>query len=64
MSKRDFRSEDVLFKEVLFYELLYVLPEGPAMDGLVSLAFMIEAVLVRPGSEGLCWSGLERLTHG
>jgi len=38
-------SEDILFKKVLFYELLQVLPEGPTVDGLVFLAFEVGAVL-------------------
>jgi len=44
MSICGFRIEDILFKKVLFYKLLQVLPEGPVVDGLVSLAFMIGAV--------------------
>jgi len=42
----NFRSEDILFKKVLFAKLLQVLPEDPAMDGLVSLIFMVRAVFL------------------
>jgi len=48
ISKRGFRSEDVLLKEALFDELLKVLSEYPALGGRVSLAFMVGAVFLRP----------------
>jgi len=39
-----FGSEDVLFEETLLDKLFQVLPEGPAMDSLLSLAVIIEAI--------------------
>ena len=48
MFRCDFRSEDILFKEALFYKLLHILSEGSGLDGLVSLAFVVEAVFFRP----------------
>jgi len=49
MSGCDFRSEDILFKEALIYDLLQVLPEGPTMDGLMSLAFVVRTIFLWPG---------------
>jgi len=46
MSRCDFRSEDILFKEALFYKLLQVLPEGPAVDCLVFISFLGGEVLL------------------
>jgi len=46
MSRCCFRSEDILFKEALFYKLLQVFSKGPAVDGLVSLAFVVKAVFL------------------
>jgi len=46
ISRCGFRSEDINFKKILFYKLLQVLPEGPAVDGLVTLAFVIGAVFI------------------
>jgi len=46
MSRCGFRSEDILFKEALFYKLLLVLLEGPSLDGLVSLTFMVGAAFL------------------
>ena len=63
MSRCDFRSEDILLEEALFYKLLQVLLEGLAVDSLVSITFVVGEVLLQPGSERLCWSGLGRLTH-
>jgi len=40
MSRCGFRSEDILFKKVLFYRLLQVFPEGPAVDGVVGAVFL------------------------
>ena len=47
MSRRGFRSEDVLLKEALSDELLRVLPEFPALNGQVSLTFVVGAVILR-----------------
>jgi len=57
------RSEDVLFEEALFYELLQVPPKGPAVNGLMPLTFVVGAVPSDQGSDGLYWSDLGRLTH-
>ena len=46
MSICGFRIEDILFKKVLFHKLLQILPEGPTMDGLVSLVFVVGAVFL------------------
>jgi len=59
MSRCDFRSEDILLEEALFYKLLQVLSKGPALDGLVSLAFIVEAVFfLRPEEQKIMleWS--------
>jgi len=40
LSRSCFESEDIFFEEVLLDELFQVLSEGPAMNGLVSLAFV------------------------
>jgi len=58
MSKCGFRSDDILFKEALFYKLVQVLLEGPAVDGLVSLAFVVGAVFFGLGERRIVleWS--------
>jgi len=43
-SKGYFGSEDVHFEETLLDELFHVLPEGPTMHGLMSLAIIVEAI--------------------
>ena len=42
------RSEDILLKEALLDEFLQESPEGPTVDGLVPLAVVVGAVLLRP----------------
>ena len=42
------RSEDRLLEKALLDELLQVFSEGPTVDGLVPLAIMVGAVLLRP----------------
>ena len=54
MSRCGFRSEDILREKALFYKLLQVLLEGPAVDGLMSLTFVVGTIFSDPGSEGLC----------
>ena len=49
MSRRGFRGEDVLLKKVLSHELLQVLSESPTLDGRVSVAFVVGALLLKPG---------------
>jgi len=49
MSRYGHRSEDIFLEEALFYTLLQVLLEGPKVDGLVSIAFVIRAVFLRLG---------------
>ena len=44
-----FGGEDVLFEETLLDELLQVLPEGPVMDGLVSLAVIVGEIFFHSG---------------
>ena len=39
-----FESKDVLFEKVLLDEFFQVLPEGPAVDGHVSLTIMIRSI--------------------
>ena len=46
MSRCDFKSEDIFFKEVLFYKLLHIHPKGLAMDGLVTIAFVVGAIFL------------------
>ena len=48
LSENRLRGEDVLFEEALLDELLQVPSEGLAIDGLVSLAVVVGAVLFRP----------------
>ena len=49
MSKHDFKSEDILLEKALSDELLQVLLECPALDGRVSLVFLVGAVTLRLG---------------
>jgi len=56
-----FRSEDILFEEVLLDQLSQVLLEGPAVDCRVSLAVMIGAIVFCSESEGSYRIGLEHL---
>jgi len=46
MPRCDFRSEDILLKEAQLYKLLQVLLEGPTVDVLVSLAFVIRVIFL------------------
>ena len=42
-------SKGIFLEKTLFYKLLHVVPEGPTVDGLMSLALVVEAVFLRPG---------------
>ena len=46
ISRCGFKSEDILFKKVLFYKLIQVLSEGSTVDGLMSVAFVVGAVVL------------------
>jgi len=51
MSRCDFKSKNIFLEESLFHELLQVLLEGSAVDGLMFLAFMVGAVFLRLGEQ-------------
>jgi len=49
MSRYGLGSKGIFLEKTLFYKLLHVVPEGPTVDGLMSLALVVEAVFLRPG---------------
>ena len=49
MSRSGFRSENILLTEAISDELLQVLSERPTLDGRVSLAFVVVAIILRLG---------------
>ena len=49
ISRDYFESEDVLFEEILLDELFQILPKGPEVNDLVSLAAMVRAIFFYSG---------------